>query len=146
MIRSGVSGVEGCVSREWTMGFPTWKDGPDGLLESGTARVSVLVLGDASRGALYLALRPAASTGESPSPPPPERRALTRSDELAGGLGLAQAAPGPDRERRCQGERRQERDADLRGGARQEAAARFEHARDRVDRRHAVDPAFEQRE
>src|SRR5215475_2532587 len=51
------------------------KDGPDGLLESGRARDTFLLLGDASRGALYLALRPAASNGESPSPPPPERRA-----------------------------------------------------------------------
>src|SRR5436190_20312136 len=58
------------------MRFPTWKDGPVGLLESGTARDTVLELGDASRGALYLALRPAASNGESPSPPPPERRAI----------------------------------------------------------------------
>src|SRR5215831_21426959 len=53
------------------------KDRPDGLLESGRARDTVLVLGDASRGALYLALRPAASNGESPSPPPPERRAFS---------------------------------------------------------------------
>src|SRR2546429_4656180 len=54
----------------------TWKDRPDGLLEYARARDTFPVLGDASRGALYLALRPAASNGESPSPPPPERRAI----------------------------------------------------------------------
>jgi hypothetical protein len=53
------------------------KDGPDGLLECAGAPDTFPVLGDASRGALYLALRPAASNGESPSPPPPERRALS---------------------------------------------------------------------
>src|SRR5205809_4800554 len=53
----------------------TSKDRPDGLLESIRRPVTFPVLGDASRGALYLALRPAASNGESPSPPPPERRA-----------------------------------------------------------------------
>src|SRR5438067_9059803 len=56
------------------------KDGPDGLLECAGAPDTFPVLGDASRGALYLALRPAASTGESPSPPPPERRAQPDSD------------------------------------------------------------------
>src|SRR5438876_11292543 len=59
------------------------KDGPDGLLECAGAPDTFSVLGDASRGALYLALRPAASNGESPSPPPPERRALS---DLRSGL------------------------------------------------------------
>jgi hypothetical protein len=36
--------------------LPSWKDGPNGLLESVGMAASVLVLGDASRGALYLAL------------------------------------------------------------------------------------------
>jgi hypothetical protein len=36
--------------------FASWKDGPDGLLESDEGAASVVVLGDASRGALYLAL------------------------------------------------------------------------------------------
>src|SRR5215210_4198469 len=49
--------------------FATWKDGSTGLLDSRAEAASVPVLGDASRGALYLALRPAASNGESPSPP-----------------------------------------------------------------------------
>src|SRR6266550_4631599 len=57
----------------------TWKDRPDGLLECADAPDTFPVLGDASRGALYLALRPAASNGESPSPPPPERRAQPAS-------------------------------------------------------------------
>jgi hypothetical protein len=57
--------------------FAVSKDGPDGLLECADGPDTFSVLGDASRGALYLALRPAASNGESPSPPPPERRALS---------------------------------------------------------------------
>ena len=52
----------------------TWKDGPDGLLERHGGRDTVSPLGDASRGALYLALRPAASNGESRPPPPPSGR------------------------------------------------------------------------
>ena len=71
--------------------FASWKDGPDGLLESDEGAASVVVLGDASRGALYLALRPAASNGESPSPPPPERRAP--SDFLEG-LARLYSSPG----------------------------------------------------
>src|SRR5690348_12301723 len=58
------------------MGRTAYRKAPGGGIPSS-------VLGDASRGALYLALRPAASNGESPSPPPPERRAQPASRSFA---------------------------------------------------------------
>src|SRR6266513_4888717 len=75
MIRSAAGAVEETSLLAANMILAISKDGPDGLLECGGEADTFPVLGDASRGALYLALRPAASNGESPSPPPPERRA-----------------------------------------------------------------------
>src|SRR5215218_7413971 len=113
-------------------------------------RLASWALGDASRGALYLALRPAASNGESPSPPPPERRApsdsLEISRESAGAFGAAKAAQRPEREEQHETERRPVGEADLRRLAGDEPARRLEHARHRIHRRDRVDPPLQQRE
>jgi hypothetical protein len=66
MIRSALAPVERLDYRPRELGFLTWKDGPNGLLASVLPGITFPLLGDASRGALYLALRPAASNGEKP--------------------------------------------------------------------------------
>jgi hypothetical protein len=53
----------------------SWKDRPNGLLEREDRGASVLVLGDASRVPCTWPCGPRRALGESPSPPPPERRA-----------------------------------------------------------------------
>src|SRR5215216_5105704 len=115
MIRSGPGGVDPTRPSDvlrWSpeATFRLGKMGRTAYWNPCVRGLASSVLGDASRGALYLALRPAASNGESPSPPPPERRAPSDSSgvssESAGAFGAAQSAQGPQREEQHEAERR----------------------------------------
>ena len=64
----------------------------------------------------------------------------------AGGLGAPQPAEGPGPEREAEAERDRERARDVRRVARDESAAGLEDVRERIDRRHAVDPALQELE
>src|SRR5689334_3428042 len=80
MIRRASGDVE--KRRDFSSGnvlVATWKDGPIGLLESSGAVTSLVALGDASRGALYLALWPAASTWGEPVATTPRAAGSLRS-------------------------------------------------------------------
>ena len=77
---------------------------------------------------------------------PPPRRARGGAGDLAGGLGLAQPAHGPDAEQRAERGRDPVGEEHVERLARDQVAAALDQRGERVDLGHGLDPAREQRE
>src|SRR5262245_16034796 len=89
-------------------------------------RLPSWALGDASRGALYLALRLRGEQwGEPVATTPRAAGSLRFFSESAGAFGAAQPAQGPEREEQHEAERRPVGEGDLRRLAGDEAARRL---------------------
>src|SRR6185312_17102687 len=122
----------------------TWKDGPDGLLESPAARASVGGTGRCEPRALYLALWPAASTWGEPVATTPRAAGSLRSRRcLAGAFGAAQATQGPEREQHHEREPGGVCQSDLGRVPGEESASRLDDSCQRVVRGDAVNPALQ---
>ena len=71
-----------------------------------------------------------------------QSRATAQELQLAGGLGVAQSAEGPDREEEAERGGGGEGGEDLGRGSGDESASRLDHPRHRVDGRDPVDPTL----